>query len=175
MENISFNNLEEIDFELLYKWLNTDFVKKWYYQQDWTYDEIVKKYTPYILKQKPTESFIILCDGKKIGYIQTYLLKDYPEYNMLVQAGDDSAGIDLLIGEKEYIHKGLGPKIIKKFIQSIVFCKKSINKCVIGPEPKNVAAIRAYEKSGFKYVKTIKIPDEKEPEYIMEILRNEIE
>jgi RimJ/RimL family protein N-acetyltransferase len=174
MENILFNNLSEMDFEILHKWLNTDFVKKWYSQQDWTYDEIVKKYTPYVLKQKPIESFIILYDGKKIGYIQTYFLKDYPEYNMFIQAGDDSAGIDLLIGEKEYIHKGLGQKIIRKFVKDIVFSNKYVNKCIIGPEPKNIAAIKAYEKAGFRFVKTIKIPDEKEPEYIMEILRNEI-
>jgi hypothetical protein len=29
MENISFVELNEKDFELMHKWLNTDFVKKW--------------------------------------------------------------------------------------------------------------------------------------------------
>jgi RimJ/RimL family protein N-acetyltransferase len=103
------------------------------------------------------------------------LLKNYPEYNELVQAGDDVSGIDLLIGEKEYIHKGLGPIIIKKFLKDIVFQKNNIKSCVIGPELKNIITIKAYKKVGFKYIKTIKIPDENEPEYIMEILKDEIE
>ncbi len=130
---------------------------------------------PYIQEQKPTDSYIILHNNIKIGYIQTYLLKNYPEYNELVQADDNSAGIDMLIGEKEYIHKGLGPIIIKKFLIDIVFQNKNIKNCVIGPEPKNIIAIKAYEKAGFKYIKTIKVPDEDEPEYIMEISKNEIE
>jgi len=177
IDHISFSELREIDFEVLYKWYNTDFVNKWYgkEKQEWTFKEIENKYIPYIHKQKPTDSYIILYNDIKIGYIQTYLLKNYPEYNELVQSGDDSAGIDLLIGEKEYIHRGLGPIIIKKFLKDIVFQNKNIKSCVIGPEPKNEIAIKAYKKVGFKYIKTIKIPDEDEPEYIMEILRNEIE
>ena len=174
---ISFLKLKEIDFKLLYKWYNTDFVNKWYgkEKQKWTYNEIKNKYMPYIQEQKPTDSYLILCNDMKIGYIQTYLLKNYPEYNELVQAGDNSAGIDLLIGEKEYIHKGLGPIIIKKFLKDIVFQNINIKNCVIGPEPENIIAIKAYKKVGFKYIKTIKIPDENEPEYIMEISKDEIE
>jgi RimJ/RimL family protein N-acetyltransferase len=103
------------------------------------------------------------------------LFKNYPEYNELVQTGDSASGIDLLIGEKEYIHKGLGSIIIKKFLKDIIFQKNNIKSCVIGLEPKNIIAIKAYKKVGFKYVKTIKIPNENEPEYIMEILKDEIE
>ena len=176
MDQISFLELREIDFNLLYKWYNTDFVNEWYgkEKQEWTYKEIVNKYIPYIQGQKPTDSFIILYNDIKIGYIQTYLLKNYPEYNELVQADGDSAGIDLFLGDREYIHKGLGPIIIKKFLNDIVFQNRNIKSCVIGPEPKNIIAIKAYKKVGFKYIKTIKIPDENEPEYIMEISRNEI-
>jgi len=177
MERISFLELREIDFNLLYKWYNTDFVNKWYGKEkrEWTYKEIENKYIPYIQGQKPTDSYIILYNDIKIGYIQTYLIKNYPEYNALVKADDDSAGIDLFIGEKEYIHKGLGPIIIKEFLTNIVFQNKNIKSCVIGPEPKNIIAIKAYKKVGFKYIKKIKIPDENELEYIMEISRNEID
>jgi RimJ/RimL family protein N-acetyltransferase len=177
IDHISFFKLREIDFTLLYKWYNTDFVNKWYgkEKQEWKYKEIENKYKPYIQGQKPTDSYIILYNDIKVGYIQTYLLKNYPEYNELVQVDDNSAGIDLLIGEKEYIHKGLGPIIIKKFLKDIVFQNKNIKSCVIGPEPKNIIAIKAYKKVGFKYIKTIKIQDEHKSEYIMEISKNEIE
>ncbi|ULQ60326.1 acetyltransferase [Brucepastera parasyntrophica] len=176
--NISFNKLELIDFDLMYKWLNTESVKKWYFKKDWTYDDVVKEFTPYVLKQKttgePIESFTILYNDIKIGYIQTYLLKDYPEYDQLVQAGEDSAGLDLFIGEQDYAHKGLGSIIILEFLRNIVFINSNIKKCIIGPEPKNTVAIKAYGKVGFKYIKTIQVPEEDEPEYIMEIKREEI-
>jgi aminoglycoside 6'-N-acetyltransferase len=177
MVKISFQKLSETDVGLLLKWLNTDFVKKWYYKyglnkQDWTYEEVKNKYLPKINKQEPTDSFLILYEDKKIGYIQTYSLMDFPDYNKVVDGGDDSAGVDLFIGEKEFIHKGLGSIIIRKFLKYYVFCNNLINRCIIGPEPKNLAAIKAYTKVGFKYIKTIQIPDEDEPEYIMEITKN---
>ncbi|MCL2473122.1 MAG: acetyltransferase [Treponema sp.] len=158
-KKIYFKKLSKNDFELLLKWLNTDFVKEWYYRygdnkQDWTHEEVQNKYLPRIRKKEPTDSFIILYDDTKIGYIQTYLLKDYPEYEKFIQGGDNSAGMDLFIGEKEFIHKGLGAIIIKEFIRNYIFCNDYINKCIIGPEPKNLGAIKAYTKAGFKYVKT---------------------
>ena len=81
--------------------------------------------------------------------------------------------MDLFIGEKEFIHKGLGSIIINKFLKNYIFIEDRVNKCIIGPEPKNLSAIKAYSKAGFKYTKTIQIPDEDEPEYLMEILKEE--
>lgn len=160
----------------MHKWYRTDFVNKWYDKEirNWTRKQIEDKYIPYIQREKPLDSYIILCDGVKIGYVQTYLLKDYPEYDQLVQAGEGAAALDLFIGEKEYVHKGLGTLIITELLKNIIFANPSIKKCIIGPEPKNIAAIKAYRKVGFKYIKTIQVPEEEEPEYIMEINREEM-
>ena len=178
MENISFREFRNSDFEFMYKWLNTDFVKQWYYKRIWTYDEIVKLCTPYALKQnttgQPIESFIILYNNIEIGYIQTCLLKDYPEYNELLEVGNDSADIDLFIGEEEYIHKGLGSKIVKKIIENKIFANKNVNRCIIAPDPENLVAINAFKKVGFKHIKTIQIPNEDGLQYVMEYLRNDI-
>ena len=176
-ENIWFKDLEKLDLKLLHKWYNTNFVKKWFGKEkkEWSYGDIENKYLPYINKQKPTDAFIILHEKIKIGYIQTYLLTNYPEYKDCVKADNNSAGLDLFIGEKDYIHKGLGSIIIKKFLVEKIFINNEIKKCVIGPEPKNISAINAYKKAGFKYKRTIKIPEEDEPEYIMEINKNEMQ
>ncbi len=104
-----------------------------------------------------------------IGYIQTYLIKDYPEYSRHLELNEEAAGLDLFIGDINYIHKGLGAEIIKNFLADIVFTKPEIVSCVVGPEPKNIGAIKAYEKAGFRYLKTVRLPDETEPEYLMQI------
>jgi RimJ/RimL family protein N-acetyltransferase len=49
--------------------------------------------------------------------------------------------------------------------------KESVERCIVDPEPKNLIAIKAYENAGFRYLKTIQIPEEEEPEYLMEIKR----
>ena len=183
MEKISFREFKETDFDFMLKWLNTDFVKQWYYKKmpTWTSDSIVKLCTPFAQKRnttgKPMDCFIILYNEKEIGYLQICLLKNYPESNELLQAGDDSADIDLFIGEKEYIHKGLGSIIIRSVLDKNIFSNKDINKCIISPEPENIVAIKAFKKAGFKYIKTIQdhVCSGGASLYIMEILRSEWE
>jgi RimJ/RimL family protein N-acetyltransferase len=182
MDNISFREFKEADYRFMLKWLSTDFVKQWYYKSiDWTYERIADWCKPFTQKQNtdgsPLESFIILYNDKEMGYIQTSLLKDAPEYNELLQGGDDSADIDLFIGEEEFIYKGLGPIIIKKFIENKVFENKNINKCIIATVSKNVAAIKAFEKAGFKFMRTIEdhVNSGGALVNIMELLRNKFE
>ena len=113
--------------------------------------------------------FLILYARTPIGYIQSYRISNYPDYNEHVQVDEKTAGIDLFIGEDDYLHRGFGTAILTKFLAEIIFSDDSILSCVIGPEPKNKAAVRCYEKVGFRYFKTITIPDEPESEYLMRI------
>lgn len=170
--NIEFRILEEKDLTLLHKWLNTYHVNEWYNKDGSTYENVVKKYLPRINGEQPIHSFIIVCDAVDIGYIQTYRIDDYPEYSKYVQAEASAAGLDLFIGEKDFIHIGLGKQILRKFLADYVFSMNGVNCCMIGPEPLNKIAIKAYEKVGFVYYKTIQVPDEDEPEYLMRIFKN---
>jgi RimJ/RimL family protein N-acetyltransferase len=172
--NIEFRPLEVKDLTLLHRWLNTDHVNEWYNKGGSTYDDVVKKYLPRINGEQPIHSFIIVYDAIDIGYIQTYRIDDYPEYSKYVKAEEPSAGLDLFIGEKNFIHIGLGKEILQKFLTNYVFLINNVNCCIIGPEPLNKIAIRAYEKVGFVYYKMIQIPDEDEPEYLMRIYKNDI-
>jgi aminoglycoside 6'-N-acetyltransferase len=169
---IEFRLLEEKDLKILQKWLNTYHVNEWYDKGGSTYENVVKKYLPRINGDQPIHSFIIVCDAVDIGYIQTYRIDDYPEYRKYVKPEVSSAGLDLFIGEKNFIHIGLGKQILLKFLTDYVFSINAVICCIIGPEPLNKIAISAYEKVGFVYYKTIQVPDEDEPEYLMRIFKN---
>ena len=163
---ITFKPLEKSDFALLYKWLNIDFVTKWYAKRKFAYDDVEKKYSRYVEGVVPVDSFIVEIDDVPIGYCHVFRIKDYPEYDRSVGLVGNSAAIDLFIGDKNYIHKGLGKHIIRQFLTDIVFTREDIDQCIAGPEPGNRSAIRVYEKAGFVYVKTIINPNN-EPEYLM--------
>ena len=96
----------------------------------------------------------------------------YPEYARIVALDEAAAGIDLFIGSAEHVNRGLGAPLIAEFLRTIVFDDPEVESCVIGPAAGNRAAIRAYEKVGFQYIKTVKAPDELEPEYLMRIARS---
>jgi len=171
---ISFRGLRPSDLDLMHRWLNTPHVGRWGYADGTSHREIEEEYLPRIEGREAVKPFVILRENKPIGYVQYYEIYHDEEYASLVDV-EGSAGVDLFIGEAEYLDQGLGLHIIRLFLLEHVFSEPGIEVCVIGPEPKNAAAIRAYEKAGFHYFKKIQVPKEPEPEYLMKLTRVEFE
>lgn len=172
--NITFRKLEFSDLPLMHRWLNKPYVHEWYDRDKQnTIKEITQRYGPKIKGEKPTDCYLVLHDNVPFGYIQTYKVNDWPEFGDYVGYEDFTASIDLFIGEENFTGKGLGSIMLQTFLKTIVFSNGSnIETCIIGPEPNNKRAIRAYEKVGFRYVKTVQIPNEEQPTYIMEIQKS---
>lgn len=170
---LTFRPLAPDDLSLMHRWLHMDQVLRWW-KERLTYEEVVAKYSPRLTGEEPTQSYVILMDQIPIGYIQTYCIADYPDYAACVQVEEKTAGVDLFIGEAEYLYKGLGSEILRLFLSDIVFQSPSVSSCVLGPEPSNTAAIRCYQKAGFRYLKTVQCPDEDAPEYLMKIIREAV-
>jgi RimJ/RimL family protein N-acetyltransferase len=164
---IAFRPLAFDDLPLMVRWLNTPHVRRWWQHDPRTLEEAAAKYTPLIEGREPTAAYIILYDERPIGYIQAYRIADWPDYarDIAVEAG--AAGVDLFIGEEECVHRGLGAPILRAFLRGVVFAMAGVTCCIIGPSASNASAIRAYEKAGFRYLKTISVPGEEEPEYLM--------
>ncbi|CAA9476334.1 MAG: hypothetical protein AVDCRST_MAG12-1192 [uncultured Rubrobacteraceae bacterium] len=171
---ISFRKLRASDLGLMHRWLNAPHVRRWWYAEGNSYAEIEEHYLPAIEGREETKPFVVLHSDEPIGYIQTYMITNDETYARLVDVAD-SAGVDLFIGEPEYLYRGLGRHVIRRFLSEHVFADPGVEVCVIGPEPKNVAAVRAYEKAGFRFFKTIQIPGEPEPEHLMKLTRREFE
>lgn len=170
---ISFRRLLSSDLHLIHRWLNAEHVSRWYGKQKPTFEKVVQKYCAKIRALDQSDPYLISYAGSPIGYIQTYRIADHPDYNRYVQADDQTAGVDLYIGEVAFVHKGVGTAVLTKFLTEVVFLNEDITSCVIGPEPKNRAAIQCYLKVGFQYFKTVQLPEEPEPEYLMRLSRNQ--
>lgn len=173
--SISFKKLQLADLPLIHRWLNEPHVHEWYdHDKQNTLEEITKRYEPKIKGEKPTDCYLVIHEDQPVGYIQTYKVNDWPEFGNYVGYDDHTASIDLFIGETSFMGKGLGSLMIKKFLRDVVFASQEITTCIIGPEPKNLRAINAYIKAGFTYVKTVQIPNEPEPTYIMELKKENL-
>ena len=177
---MNFKPLSPDDYPLICKWRNSPEVRKWYYD----YDDPNRVYTPEYISAyhecKASENsrlgqYIIVLDDSKAGFVQCYLVIDYPDYNHYVRADDTTAAVDIFLAP-DFLYKGYGSRIMQSFLTKLVFSGILFfaDKCLIGPEPSNTSAIRMYKKAGFSYRKTVQIPGEKEPEYIMMLHRDEL-
>jgi len=126
--------------------------------------------------EDPTDHFLIRLDGRPIGDIQSYRIDDHPEYAAQIAIGRPAVGIDLFIGEADLIGRGHGPALIRAFLRDVAFPHYGLGLCVIGPTRSNTAAIRAYEKAGFRFLKMYLEPGAREPEhYLMELSRAQLD
>ncbi len=151
---ITFRPLQETDLELMYQWLNEAHVHRWWGQDGTSREEIIKQYMPVINGVEPTMGFICSYDGEVIGYVQAYKVNDYPEYVGQLDLKENAAGMDLFIGNKEYVGKGLGTQIIKKFTRDIVFTLyPNVTSCIADPAVENIASVKAFQNAGFTYLK----------------------
>lgn len=174
-DKISFRELRFGDLSLLHTWLNRPHVHEWYDKDKKnTLEEIKEKYGRKINKDEPTDGYLILYANQPVGYIQTAKVKDWPAFESVIGKNQSAASIDLFIGASDYIGKGLGSQIIRKFLTAVVFQQPDITTCFIDPEPSNTRAIKSYEKVGFKYIKTVQIPGEPEPAYLMAIEKEDL-
>lgn len=167
---LGFRPLRRDDLPLMYRWINTPHVARWWDAAP-SLAAVEQHYLPAILDPRTTQCYAILLAGAPIGFIQTYVIDDHPEYAAAVDVGPDAAGVDLFIGEPELVHRGLGPLVLRQFVREIVFARAGVSRCVIGPAASNAGAIRAYEKAGFRHVKTVAVPGETEPEYLLALTR----
>lgn len=170
IDKIIFQKLQIKDLPLMQLWLSQPAIHQWYDKDKQnTMEEINNRYGPKIKGDQPTDCYLVLYENNPVAYIQTYKVNDWPEFGDYVGYDDHSASIDLFIGDINFMGKGFGTLMIKKFLNEIVFTNDDITTCIIGPEPKNTRAIKSYQKAGFKYIKTVQVGNEPDPTYIMEI------
>lgn len=171
---ISFRRLEEADLLLMHRWLNLPEVAKWWTIGGQRYPSpgvVASQMTPRINGTEPMKPYLVLYGDNPIGYIQCALNEERPGYQAAFKLEGSTVGLDVFIGEDDFLHRGLGNSIIAGFLRDVVWVVYGVSVCTIDPEPENAIAIRSYQKAGFRHVRTVWNPMDKVPAYLMEISR----
>ena len=94
--------------------------------------------------------------GEPMGYIQCWFIGDHQSepwtthYPWLAELPNDAAGVDLSIADSENLSKGIGSSVLRTFVARLVADRW--RTVIIDPDPRNVRAVRAYEKAGFRAI-----------------------
>ena len=149
---IEFEPLRHEHLPMLREWLEREHVRRWWRD---SLDDSIAEYAKAIDGLDPSDHYLIVVDGRPVGMIETYLVSEFPEWEAIVEVGDDVAGVDLLIGEEDLTGRGLGPRVLEAFAHEVVFARPETSACVAAVDEDNVRSWRAFEKAGFRYVRDV--------------------
>lgn len=137
-----FRAVEEDDLPLIAGWLAEPHAAEWWDGVDESIAEIREA-----MESVSTEPLIVELDGRPIAYLQSYdphLEDDHPYQDQPFGA----LGIDVTIGPPELVGVGHGSAIVRQFSDELF--AEGVPRVIIDPDPRNIRAVRAYEKAGFR-------------------------
>jgi len=100
---------------------------------------------------------IVMYNNFPIGFIQSYPVDNNGSWTTKVKVAENMVSIDYFIGDINFIHKGIGPKMIQEYIDKIIKPDK-YSVALISPDPNNIANRKCIEKCGFVFIKNVNVP-----------------
>ncbi len=149
---LRFRPLDRSDFPLLGTWLAAPHVARWWAESG-DPDALESRYGPTVDGTDPTEVFIASLDGLPVGLVQRYRFGDEAGWaTALAPAGipSDSFGIDYLVGDPDRTGQGLGPTMIRAFVDDSWDRYPGCGACVVAVHVDNRRSWRALERCGFQ-------------------------
>lgn len=155
LSEVHFQPLNKTHFPLLYNWFNLSHVQAFYSLRPWTLEEITNKYKPYVSGEKSVHGFIIYWKDHPIGYVQKYAVKDYPwpDQDLPQDIIDHAAGVDIVIGQKDFTAKRLCKSIWPLFLHQHV--RPHYTYCIVDPDIHNLVSLKFFQGQGFTVHKDI--------------------
>lgn len=140
---------------MLQRWLTEPGVVRWWEGDDVSWYAVNRDYGPACVDR--VEHHLALIGGRPLGWIQCYVTADHPEEDE-VQAWwamglpTTTAGIDYLIGEADDRGRGLGSRMIRAFVEDVVFPDHPAwTHVAASPQEGNAASWGALARAGFAY------------------------
>lgn len=141
MATYAFRPLTADDLPLVRSWLVRPHVARWWGEIGQEMAEIEA-----ILTDPHVEAFLMLLDGRPVGYFQHYDPNAEPDHPFRGEPAG-TLGLDLSIGEADLTGRGHGSAFLKTFAAQAF--ARGVPRLVTDPHPDNAASIRAFEKAGF--------------------------
>ena len=174
---MQFESLRGSDLPMIAAWLSRPHVEQWWAEPS-DLASIEENYRPLIDGSDATEGFVIVLDGRPIGFVQRYRIDDHPDWRASIQGAlgrADGFGIDYLIGEPDLIHQGLGRRMISEFVDDSWKRYPTVDRAVVAVRRDNIASWKELEGSGFSRVwegeLDSKDPSDRGPSFIYVLIR----
>jgi len=146
MSRFIFRPASVADRPLIHIWLGLPHVAKWFYGQGL---ENTKQHLEAFFQGSSSSHYWLGFDGERpIAFLITSsIYKTDDELAHWCSEEGDAMTLDMLIGDTEYVGRGLAHLLIQNFLISTF---PLVAEVLIDPEATNTRAIRVYQKAGFR-------------------------
>ena len=135
----TFRAAELADLDLLRGWQRHPHVSAWWDDDD--------PFDAADLADPRVEQWIVMYDGVPFAYMQDYAVHGWDSHPF-AHLPARARGIDQFIGPPEMVGKGHGPAFIASRMRDLF--AKGVPLIVTDPDPRNLRAVAAYRKLGFR-------------------------
>jgi aminoglycoside 6'-N-acetyltransferase len=146
----TFRPMTAADLPLVRRWLGAAHVREWWGDPDEQFSLVSGD-----LIEPAIDQFIVFAGMRPFGYLQCYSLTAWN--TGFGPQPEDTRGIDQFIGEDDMIARGHGSAFIRQFVDAQL--RQGLPRMVTDPDPRNLRAVRAYEKAGFVRDRMVETPD----------------
>lgn len=154
MDDFRFVPLQSSDFPILTTWFAEPHVARWWREPS-DLVSVETNYGPIADEVDPTEGFIVHFSDRPIGYVQRYLIDDHRDWRETIwdALGETGGiGIDYVIGEPDFVGKGIGRRLISQFVHASWERYPSTDRVVVALQQDNIGSWKALESVGFSRV-----------------------
>jgi aminoglycoside 6'-N-acetyltransferase len=131
------------------RWRASEHVQRWWSGDGpATLEAVTAKYGPSIDGMTPTRMYVAEVNGRSIGFLQDYRIRDYPDFAMLTP-DPDAVGVDYAIGEPSWLGRGFGPRILWEWMPRALRRFPHARSFFAAPDHRNAASLRILDKVGF--------------------------
>lgn len=136
------------DLPALTRWLAQDHVQAWFGADgEPTTDRVAARYGPAIAGEEPSHMWITEVNGRSVGMVQDYRIRDHPEYALLTP-DPDAIGFDYLVGEPAWLGHGVGTRMLWSLVTGLRERYPDATAAFAAPDHRNAASLRVLAKIG---------------------------
>ena len=137
------------DLPALTRWLQAPHVQRWWHNDgEPTAGRVTAAYGPRVDGTTPTRMWVVEVNGRSVGFVQDYRIRDYPGFALLTP-DPDAIGIDYAIGEPGWVGRGLGVRLLWTWVQDAHRRFPDATSYFAAPDHGNAASLRILDKAGF--------------------------
>ena len=149
---------DEADYALMVRWRNSAHVVRWWDPDlpPWTVESIREEYQADTRPHAESTACIIELETAPVGFIQFYKWSSYAAAAAEVGIPFDELtySLDVFIGDPKQIYRGLGTRAVA-MLSDYLITELDASSVSLTVDVANHAALKCYEKAGFKRIRQV--------------------